>query len=48
MYYMAGILNLFFSPLVASSKIILTNVTGTLEYLNFWEKVFKFRITNLI
>lgn len=47
MYYMAGILNLFFSPLFATSKIILTNVTGTLEYLNFWEKVFKFRITNL-
>ena len=47
LYYNAGILNTFFSPLLSGSSIIVGNQLSGLELLNFWELPMKFDANNI-
>jgi len=47
MYYMPGVLNTFFSPLISGSKIVLGSMTSSKEILNFWKMPIKYKVNNL-
>ena len=43
MTYMAGILNLFYLPLLNSSRLVIAKRFNVSEIMNFWEKIIQFK-----
>jgi Acyl-CoA synthetases (AMP-forming)/AMP-acid ligases II len=48
MYYMAGIFNLFFVPIVSGSSVVIESRTGPALLIDYWSNQYKYHVNRLI